>query len=112
MAHLIANGRERRLCPRSRARYSARVRFPGEDPVTVRCSLSQLSVSGGFLKLGNLRPKVGQSLQVALVAEDRGSVTRVWQRRAIVVRLAMAGVGIAFLRPASPWLQDKPLLTT
>ncbi len=111
MAHMMARGRERRLCPRSRARYNARVRIPGDEPVTVRCSLSELSVSGGFLKLGGLRPKIGQPLQVALVAEDQSAVTRVWQRKAIVVRLAMAGVGIAFLRPASPWLHDKPLPT-
>ena len=108
MAHMIAKRRERRLCPRSRARYKARVRFPGAEPVTVRCSLSELSVSGGFLRLGGLRPKVGQPLQVALVAEERRAVTRIWQRRAIIVRLTSAGVGIAFLRPTSPWLHDKP----
>ncbi len=109
MAHMMARGKERRLCPRSHARYDARVRIPGDDPVTLRCSLSELSVSGGFLKLGGLRPKIGQPLQVALVAEERKAVTRLWQRRAIVVRLDLKGVGIAFLRPASPWLHDKPL---
>ena len=71
--------------------------------------LTNLSRSGAFLRLPPQRVQPGDRLELVMTTQAQGRVVHMLRRTAIVVRCASAGVGIAFLRPTSPWRRDDKL---
>ncbi len=101
MAFLVLRHPERRIFPRTSGVHDTRVRFRGLRPVSAE--LTGLSRSGAFLRLSPENIQTGERLELVMVEPERSHVVRMHRRTAIVVRCAPAGVGIAFLQPASPW---------
>jgi hypothetical protein len=105
MAHLLSGVLERRAHPRAETAYEIHARsgswrkFGG--------TLTDLSRAGAFLRFGAVGIREGDFLELAAVAREHDGLLRIWRRTALVLRLTPTGVGVMFLRTASPWRDEK-----
>jgi len=89
---------ERRARPRVEGSVRAYLSLPGQK--RQRCTASDVSSHGAFVEMPQDASRQGAPVQIVF-ALNRGRVTRLYARSAIIVRVTDSGAGLMFSHHSS-----------